>query len=115
MVDFEIGFIMSFEQLFPATLINGCFFHFSKIIYRQLVNLGLKVRYQNDVEFVHGVQMIATLTFVPVDNVVNACNALAVQADPNLQPVLDHIENYYIDHVLSTGAFQWQCGTCTAG
>ena len=31
MVDFEIGFILSFQQLFPATLIKGCFFHLSTV------------------------------------------------------------------------------------
>ena len=54
MVAFEIGFILSFPQLFPATLIKGCFF---QIIYRQVVDHGLLARYRDDVEFVQEVRM----------------------------------------------------------
>ena len=99
MVDFEIGFILSFQQLFPATLIKGCFFHLSQIIYRQVVDHGLLARYRDDVEFVQEVRMIAALSFVPVNDVIDAFNALAGNADANLQPILDHIEDNYIDHM----------------
>ena len=45
MVDFEIGFIQSFQQVFSATSVKGCFFHFCQVIYRQIVDHGLAVRY----------------------------------------------------------------------
>ena len=96
---FEIGFILSFQQLFPATLIKGCFFHLSQIIYPQVVDHGLLARYRDDVEFVQEVRMIAALSFVPVNDVIDAFNALAGNADANLQPILDHIEDNYIDHM----------------
>ena len=40
--------------------------------------------------------MIEALSFVPVNDVVDAFNALAGNADANFQPILDHIEDNYI-------------------
>ena len=42
----------------------------------QIVDHGLAVRYRQDVEFVQAVRMVAALAFVPVNDVINACNIL---------------------------------------
>ena len=43
--------------------------------------------------------MVAALAFVPVNNVINAFNILTENLDADLQPILDHMEDNYLDHM----------------
>ena len=56
---------------------------------------GLAVRCRQDVELVQAVRMVAALAFVPVNDV----NILAENLDADLQPILVHMEDKYLDHM----------------
>ena len=43
MVDFEQAAIKCFKRAFPGARIKGCFFHFTKAIYKKVIEIGLKV------------------------------------------------------------------------
>ena len=43
--------------------------------------------------------MAAALAFVPVNGVINAFNILAENLDADLQPILDHMGDNYLDHM----------------
>lgn len=76
LIDFEPAFIKSFNKLFPSTRIKCCFFHFMQCLYRHVQECGLQNMYTNDVAFMTSIKMIASLTFVPVHDVLFAYDSL---------------------------------------
>ena len=51
MMDFEKASMRTFSDTFTETNITGCFFRLCKSIYRKVVVIGCKVKYQTDQEF----------------------------------------------------------------
>ena len=63
MVDFEKASINAFSAVFPTTKVTGCLFHMAKNIYRHIMDLGLKSRYQTDAEFNNKIKCFTALAF----------------------------------------------------
>lgn len=51
MKDFELALRNDFKTVFFAAVFYGCKFHFSQIIYRNVLELKMNTLYQNDFEF----------------------------------------------------------------
>lgn len=69
LLDFERAAIDGVRSVFPEVQVNCCFFHLSQNIFRKIGMFGLRKRYVDDVDFAHGMRMIAALAFVPLDKV----------------------------------------------
>ena len=71
MVDFEKAAINALEENF-ISVITGCFFHLSQNIFRHVQEQGLAVRYQEDNNFAISIKMLASLAFVPENDVIDS-------------------------------------------
>ena len=94
LIDFESGIRNALETVFPGVEVSGCFFHFTKNIWRRIQAHGLQERYGQDPAFVTEVRMIAALAFVPGNDVDNVFGLLNL--DPALDVILDYVEENYL-------------------
>ena len=83
------------QLLLPNVEIKGCFFHLSFNIWKHIQR-----RYNKDPEFALHLRMLATLAFVPENNVIQYFNQLRdsiqqVYADDYVE-ILDYFEDHYI-------------------
>lgn len=44
MIDFEKALQNSIKKNFPGCAVNGCFFHFNKLLWHKAKNLGLSIK-----------------------------------------------------------------------
>ena len=121
MIDFEASMISALREVHPHSTINGCIFHLSQSIFRQvpikiiqtdsiiLLHLtnngiifrhvqmsGLQSLYNQDTEFRRNIRMIAAISFVPVMDVPLAFQALSDHCSDAEQTILDYFESNYI-------------------
>ena len=78
MIDFEQGMIAGLNQEYYLLPRKGCLFHLSKSIYWHVHELGLSQRYMNDQRYWTNIRMIGVLSFVPIEDTVQAFETLAV-------------------------------------
>ena len=95
MIDFEMASVNSFSDCFTTTNVTGCFFHLCQNIFRKVVNLGLKVRYQTDSHFNTKVKCLSALAFVPVADVISVFELLS-DDDEFPQELISYFELNYI-------------------
>lgn len=76
MVDFEIGFTLACQEVFPNVRIKGCYFHFCQAILRHMQESSLKSLYDRDLELAHEIKKICALIFVPPNNVLSSYEKL---------------------------------------
>ncbi|KAG0441570.1 hypothetical protein DMUE_0953 [Dictyocoela muelleri] len=67
--DFEPALVSSLKINFEHSKINGCYFHFSQIIWRKIQQLNLQLDYKNDPNFRKMVRLIILLSYVPTENI----------------------------------------------
>ncbi|XP_066969100.1 uncharacterized protein [Macrobrachium rosenbergii] len=95
MVDFEKASINAFSAVFSTTKLTGCLFHMVKNIYRHIVDLGLKSRYQTDAEFNNKIKCLTALAFLPVQDVIDGFIELS-DDDDLPQELVSYFEMHYI-------------------
>jgi hypothetical protein len=106
MTDFERSSMNAFHSAFPNAIQRGCFFHLSQSIWRRIQQTeGLKDKYTDDSDFALQVRHLASLAFVPVDDVVGAFEELIDspyfrENSPKLQPIVDYFEDTWIGRPL---------------
>jgi hypothetical protein len=96
MIDFETAMKSALEQTFPEATVKGCLFHLCKIIYRKVQSEGLQELYTNDENFRMNIKMIGALSFVPIEDTIQAFDALSDYAGEESQVILDFFETNYI-------------------
>ena len=96
LIDFEVAIKNALEAVFPGVDVAGCYFHFTRNIWKRIQQNGLQARYQQDPAFVLDVRMIAALAFVPGNDVDRVFALLSNNVDPALDVILDYIEENYI-------------------
>lgn len=67
--DFETSLIPAVLNCLPLVCHRGCYFHFGQCIYRNVLKLGLSVRYREDNEFKTRIRMFIALGLVPIQHV----------------------------------------------
>lgn len=99
LIDFELAAINAFKNAFPDTNVSGCFFHLNQAIVRKVNSLGLKRKYETEVEFSLLVKSIPSLAFVPQDEVVERFEDLAglFEDEPSVNDFLTYFKNNYIE------------------
>lgn len=96
LTDYEIAAINAFTAIFRNVTVSGCLYHLSQSIYKRVQSSGLQTRYANDAEFALQIRMIAALSFVPKDKVVDAFERLVNLLPEDAEPVIDYFEDNYI-------------------
>ena len=100
--------------------LHGCLFHLTKSMRRQLSENGLLQRYNVEPRFALHARIIAALSFVPIDNLDDAFDALSNQLANELTPILNWLEDNYIgrsgrDNCRTlTHSFRQRFGACTS-
>ena len=102
MVDFEKAVINSILNTFRNSDVASCLFHLSQNIYKQVIQIGLKHRYNNDDDFSLKVRRLSTLAFLPIDDVSEAFEELT-DDDDFPQELVSYFESYYIGGVRGRG------------
>lgn len=92
MMDFEHAQIQAFSDRFSRDKITLCLFHLSQSLFLHLVDLGFKVRYQNDFEFSLQVRCLFALAFLPITDVISGFEDL-VDSRSNVLP--DQLMSYF--------------------
>ena len=73
-LDFEISIHFAFNRYFK---IMGCFFHFSKAIWKKVQDLKLVREYMKNKNFRNFIRSIVAIPFLPLDQIQGALRALA--------------------------------------
>ncbi|XP_068225286.1 uncharacterized protein [Palaemon carinicauda] len=94
MVDFEKASVNAFSAVFPTIKVTGCLFHMAKNIYRHIVDLGLKSRYQTDAEFNNKIKCFTALAFLPVQDIIDGFIELS-DDDDLPQELVSYFETHY--------------------
>ena len=71
LLDFEIGAVNAFKEVFPQAIVKLCYFHFCKNIYKN-ISKKFKKEYSDDPEFAKTSRLVACLPFVPLDSIKEA-------------------------------------------
>lgn len=95
-MDYEQGAIQAFRAIFPLSAIHGCLFHLTKNLRKHLSEHNLLRRYNNDAEFALHARMIVSLSFVPIDGIEIAMEALEDGLPIELAPILNWFEDNYV-------------------
>ena len=96
--DFEVAVRNAFRDAFPNADVDGCFFHLTQSVVRKVAGLGLKYRYETDIQFAMLVKCLSCLSFVPLGEVEFRFNELV-----RLFPADNDVQNlflYFEDHIL---------------
>lgn len=64
-MDFEHGIFTSCKSIFPQSILNGCLFHLSQIVWRKLQGFKYTCMYKENSEFRFNINLIMALSFVP--------------------------------------------------
>ena len=97
MVVFEQAMIGALRDVYPLVPQKGCLFiPLSKNSYRKVQDLGLSQLYLDDEQLRTNIRMIAALSFLPIEDTIQAFEVLANHAGNNEQPILDYFETTYI-------------------
>ena len=94
--------ISSILNTFPNSDVTDCLFHLSQNIYKQVIQKGLKHRYNNDDDFSLKVRCLSALAFLPIDDVSEAFEELT-DDDDFPQELVSYFESYYIGGVRGRG------------
>ena len=95
MVDFEKASINALEEHFLA-VVSGCFFHFSKNIFRKIQSKGLTNQYMEDPKFAVTMIMLPSLAFVPEHDVSDCFLLLMADFPQCAVEIAEYFEETYI-------------------
>ena len=88
--DFEAAIMNAATQIFPGIRIKGCYFHFTKAVYRRIKKLGLARAYERDQALQRFVQKVMAMGFLPL-NILRA-NWRNLQQAPNTVALLQQYQ-----------------------
>ena len=94
--DYEQGAYLAMTDVFPGVGNDGCFFHLSKRLDVHVKQVGLMVKYTEDLEFRIRVKKLAALAFLPVADVVPSFESLATTFLNDELPLLSYFETTWI-------------------
>ena len=98
-IDFEMAIMNSVQNIWPETILKGCYFHFRQNLWRQIQQLGFVTDYNNDEEAKKFFRWFAVLAFVPLDDVIKAYDLLLIMNKPltaKFKTFVTYFETNYI-------------------
>ena len=100
MCDFEKALINAITREFPLVTTKGCWFHHCSLIYKNLVDIGLKVEYNRpDSAVAAFARLVMKLVFLPAEHMAPVFDQLvATYQGPNI----DRFVASYKEHWLGT-------------
>ncbi|XP_065160730.1 uncharacterized protein [Atheta coriaria] len=97
-IDFEQALMNCAGDAFPNAEIKGSYFHLTQSLVRQIGNVGLKQQYDTDIHIRNQLKSLAALAFVPIKDVQDVYNQLAVTMpdDESYREVLGYFRATYV-------------------
>ena len=93
LIDYEMGLISAVRTLMPNSSLGGCYFHFAAAVYRKIVELGYKTKYDTVPTFRYRIRCLSALAFLPVAEIPAAFQEIAEDMFPNFeQDIIDYFE-----------------------
>ena len=97
--DFEQSIISAIEVEFPLATINGCYFHYTKSLWKKVGAFGLIHAYRTDEEFKRNIiRKVMSLGFLPINFIRGVFDILRTSHLTNnrvrLYPGTEHFFNY---------------------
>ena len=77
--------------------IQGCCFHWTQAIWRNVQKLGLATAYADNAAVHAYIRNLMALPFLPSEHIEEAFSHLAERATPPLQPLVDYIRETWIE------------------
>jgi hypothetical protein len=117
-MDFETAAINAFTSIKPEIKINGCFFHFTQAIYRNVCSLGFKTNYDTDSDFAAAIKLLPAIAFVPSGDVITTFELIQDRdlIPDKALPILNYFEDTWIGRPGRRGRAQpmfshnwWNC------
>ena len=109
-IDFEQAAVKSIRKVFPNCAISGCLFHWKKNLFSHVGLKGCLPLFYDDEHFAVGLDILYTISMVPVENVVEAFNNIVIpfflEHFPKSEEVddfLNYVEGTYIGRKLRGG------------
>ena len=100
--DFELAVIRALRAVLPpVAAIQGCFYHLTQATWRQIQELGLSVRYQNDGDLKLFCGKLDGLAFLPIADVPAGMNYLLQNTPDGAEGLVDYFSKTYV-----TGTFR---------
>ncbi|CAF1305710.1 unnamed protein product [Rotaria sordida] len=96
LIDFEKGAMNAIRSCWPQSNVNGCFFHLTQNIYRQVQQAGFTIKYGNDEEYAHAVRMLPALAFLKTNDIFSTFEDIDDLQIPDLDPLYNYFEDSYI-------------------
>ena len=94
-VDFESADLKALKEIFPDSIIEGCWFHFRRAIWRNLQAKKLVPVYNAHRSFQLYVKSLLALAFVPTDRVVEYFEILSASKPEARVREIDEFEHYF--------------------
>lgn len=102
-LDFEIATMRAIQEVMPYSEIGGCLFHWGQTVWRKIAELGLKRRYQTNVEIQRSVHIIQALPFLPLDDLVKTFVGLRNEIHEDVIPIWNYIDHTWVRGTPSVG------------
>lgn len=97
--DFEVSLITAIQTELPHTSVKGCYFHFTKSIWRRVSKLGLATAYKRNRRFSNFVRKIMAMAYLPTAVVRPNWQLIGtshtVQRITRRYPTVLHLINYF--------------------
>ena len=92
MLDFELAAINAISSVFPNASIKGCYFHFSKAIYKHIKGTPAEALYKDNEEARILLKCLLSMAFVPEEDVIEVFEELQDSCDkfPDLIDVVPY-------------------------
>lgn len=97
-IDFEASAISALREVFPSVNINGCYFHFTKCLWRQVQDIGLTNLYKEDSDVRFHIRLCAALAFLKPEDVDEGWILIQETAPSNEK--LSEFFNYFVEQWL---------------
>ena len=65
--DFEIAQSISVKNVYPDAHLNGCYFHFTQIVWNRIREMSLVIEYKKEGKFKQCVKKPISLCFIPIN------------------------------------------------
>ena len=97
-LDFEDAAMNTFTTVFEHATVQGCFFHWSQILWRRAQASEVATAYLDEanVELRSHFHCILGLAFLPLEDVPAGLEKLRGVVDERLDDVIDHVEKNYV-------------------
>ena len=95
--DLEMTTLQAVSSVFGQDVTKqGCFYHLSQSIWRNIQELGLVNRYNSEAEIKHFCGMLDGLALLPVDKVSEGMNFLRNNTPDGLDDLVNYFDSTYV-------------------